>query len=40
MRYLSLFSGLEGASLAWKPLAWIARRIEEALRTAAGEERE
>lgn len=27
MRYLSLFSGIEGASVAWQPLGW-ERQIE------------
>ena len=29
MRYLSLFSGLEGASLAWKPLGWTCVAVAE-----------
>src|SRR3974390_3187780 len=29
MRYLSLFSGLEGASLAWRPLGWTCVAVAE-----------
>ena len=38
MRFLSLFSGIEACSVAWKPLGWECVECIEAIRSALTEE--